>query len=82
VKLDAEETIVTAFAESAAGPGWGNSPVWVVVRARDHALRLECLQPDEQNREIRVLYGVSAATHAAMTKQVESLLREKRKVRP
>ena len=28
------ETIVTAFAEKAAGPGWYNAPVRVVIRNR------------------------------------------------
>src|SRR5438552_91090 len=46
-----DDAIVTAYAESAAGPGWANSPIWVIVRRRDGNLRMECLQPDEQTRD-------------------------------
>lgn len=63
--------VVTAFAEPAAGPGWANSPVWVIVRGQDGALRQECLQPEEQSAAMRALYTVSAAAQAAMTREVE-----------
>jgi hypothetical protein len=69
------ETIVAAFAESASGPGWANQPVWVIVRAVDHAMRMECIQPSEQSTEIMTLYGVSQAAHLYMTAAVRRLLK-------
>lgn len=36
------EKIVTAFAEYAAGPGWANRPLWVIVRGADQRLRMHC----------------------------------------
>jgi hypothetical protein len=74
MKLQPRETIVTAYAESASGPGWANSPVWVIVRAEDHTLRQECIQPDEQTSEMRILYSVSQAAHIAMTREVRAML--------
>lgn len=59
-------SIVTAYAESARGPGWDNTPIWVVWREAGGRLHHDCLQPVEQTDEMRVLYEVSAAAHAAM----------------
>ena len=66
-----EYQIVTAWAESASGPGWANQPVWVLVRERCGKLRIECLQPDEQSRDIHTLYRVSSAAHGAMVTAVQ-----------
>jgi len=71
------ETIITAFAESASGPGWANSPVWVIVRGIDFRIRMECIQPDDQSSEMRTLYGVSQAAHLYMTGTARRLLGEK-----
>jgi hypothetical protein len=60
------DTIVCAYAERAAGPGWANSPLWVIVRNEDGKLRQEVLQPDEQSREVVALYSISEAVHHAM----------------
>jgi hypothetical protein len=69
--LNEHDTVLTAYAETAAGPGWGNSPVWLIVRSSlDGKIRQECLQPDEQSRDMYALYGVSQAAHVAMTKAV------------
>ena len=67
-----DERIVTAYAERANGPGWANSPIWVIVRDRFGNLREECLQPDEQTAEMAVLYRVSEAAHSAMVSAVET----------
>jgi hypothetical protein len=61
------ETIVTAFAEYAAGPGWANRPLWVIVRGTDHKLREECIQPEDQTADMHALFRVSNAAHMAMT---------------
>jgi len=66
-----DDTIVTAYAERASGPGWANCPLWVVVRGRDGVVRVECLQPEEQTNDMVVLYNVSEAVHLAMTQAVK-----------
>ena len=75
MKLAETDYIVTAYAESAAGPGWANQPVWVVVRSQlDGSVRIECLQPNEQSGEIQGLYAVSQAAHGSMTRAVRTML--------
>lgn len=64
--LEDGEHIVTAYAQAASGPGWSNSPIWVIVQAIDGTLRQECLQPDEQSLEMVTLYNISQAAHEAM----------------
>ena len=66
------ESIVTAYAEPAAGPGWANRPLWVIVRDGNQKLREECIQPEDQTQEMCALYSISAATHAAMVTAVKS----------
>lgn len=64
--------IITAFGQSASGPGWGNSPVWIIVQSRlDGSIRQECIQPEDQTVEIHHLYRVSQAAHEAMTEAVK-----------
>jgi len=70
MKLAKGESIVTAYAERAYGPGWANSLVWVIVRSRDGALRQECLQPEDQSPAISWLYLPSEAMHLAMSAAV------------
>ena len=75
-RLKRTEHVVTAWAASAAGPGWANSPVWVLIRdMADGSHRTECLQPDEQTDEIRLLYQFSALAHCQMTAAVERMRR-------
>jgi len=73
------EHIITAFAQSASGPGWSNQPLWIIVQARDGTLRQECLQPEEQGRDALILYAVSQAAHEAMKHAVEQHLKKTRK---
>lgn len=75
-----EYQIVTAWAESASGPGWANQPVWVLVRERCGKLRIECLQPDEQSRDIHTLYRVSSSAHDAMVAAVVLAAHNSKKV--
>lgn len=68
------DTIIVAWAEYAAGPGWANAPVWVLVRdRRDGRLRQECLQPEEQTAVMLTLYGVSAHVSVQMLNAVRAL---------
>ena len=76
ILLAAGETVVTAFANSAHGPGWGNQPVWVVIRCIDGVrLRELCLQPKEQTPEMHTLYRLSEAAHVAMSGAVDQMVR-------
>lgn len=71
LSLGEHDHVVSAYAESASGPGWGNQPIWVVVRSGlDGSHRLECIQPADQTPEMATLYAVSAAAHGAMTTAV------------
>jgi hypothetical protein len=67
--------IVTAWAESASGPGWANQPVWVLVRSLSGDLRIECLQPEEQTPTMQTLHSISATVSGQMTKEAEKVVR-------
>lgn len=66
-----DDTIIAAWAEYVGGPGWANTPVWVIVRGADGKLREDCLQPDEQTAEIQTLFNVSDAVASAMKAAVK-----------
>jgi hypothetical protein len=51
-KLQDGERVVTAWAEAPRGPGWSNTLVWYLVRARDGTLSVKALQPDEQSADM------------------------------
>jgi len=65
-RLRTGESVVCAFAERAAGPGFANSPIWVVIQSNNGVLRKECLQPNDQSNEMLVLYNISAEVHGLM----------------
>ena len=69
---------VCAFAESAEGPGWANAPVWVVMRDGNGKLSMECLQPEEQNRELVLLYPISQAVHLRMVRAATDTMNKKK----
>ncbi len=73
MKLNKGETIVTAYAEHASGPGWSNVPIWVIIRTQGHSLRIECVQPEDQTPTMIALYKVSEAAHLSMTQAVKIL---------
>lgn len=79
VKLAATDTIITAFAQPAHGPGWANHPVIVIIRDGDGRLREEYIQPDQQSEYLYLLYNVSSAAHTSMTNAVHALLRPMKK---
>lgn len=74
--LSEHDHVVAAYAESAAGPGWGNRPIWVLIRngGLDGSHRMECIQPADQTSEMVTLYTVSA--HSAMTGAVRKAVSE------
>ena len=63
------ERIVTAWAESASGPGWANAPVWYLVKT-DIGYDVRCIQPSEQTRDMVLLYRLSQEAHLSMTAAV------------
>lgn len=82
MKLKKLETIITAYAEPSAGPGWANQPIWVIVRGINGKIREECIQPVEQTVKMTTLYTICAAAHRAMTVAVEESTRQKRMRKP
>ena len=78
-KLNQGDTIITAYAQSAAGPGWSNTPLYVIVRDQNHNLREICLQPEEQTREMALLYGISQNIHYSLVGILSKYLNEKRR---
>ena len=77
-KLKRGESIVTAYAESAAGPGWANTPIWLVVRDANQSLRMECIQPSEHTAAMHTLYKLSQAAHQAMSSAAREALERAR----
>ncbi len=75
MRLNEGDHIVTAYAEAGSGPGWSNTPVWVVIRSRTHELRIEAIQPGEQSAEILWLYSISQSVHGTMVRAVRDLAR-------
>ena len=69
-------TVLTAYAESCAGPGWANQPIWVIEIDEAGNLYKECIQPDKQTHDMVALYATSQAAHLAMTRAVRE--REKK----
>lgn len=80
ILLEEHERIVTAFAQAAAGPGWANSPLWIIIaNAVTGKWRQECLQPDEQTPEMALLYEFSALAHGRMTALVQRIATRSRR---
>ena len=66
--------VITAWAESASGPGWANQPVWYLTRDDNGKLEVECLQPNDQTKEMQILYAMSDITHRSMTAAVRKII--------
>lgn len=68
MKLNEHDHIVAVVAKPASGPGWSNTPLWIIVQDGNGDLRRECLQPDEQSEGIWLLYATAAAVHVALVR--------------
>lgn len=68
-----DEHIVAAWAEPASGPGWSNTPVWVLIRdSSTGKYRVDALQPHEQTgRMSDILYKVSSIAHTDMVEEAK-----------
>ncbi len=75
----AGKTVVTAWPENAAGPGWASKPVWVLTRDDYGEYHVKCLQPEEHNYDITVLYDAASAMNKAFTSAVVRALVESKK---
>lgn len=75
LKIGKDERVITAFAEPAAGPGWSNQPIWVIIRDGNGQLRQECIQPEQQTYEMLLLYRASYELHSSMAKAADDALR-------
>jgi len=75
MKLSKTDRVVTAFAEHAGGPGWGNTPIWIIVQDNKNKYRMECLQRDEQSAALFGLYEISESVHRAMVAAVDKMRR-------
>ncbi|WP_159086656.1 hypothetical protein [Burkholderia sp. NRF60-BP8] len=80
LKIGKDERVITAFAEPAAGPGWSNQPIWVIVRDVNGQIRQECIQPEQQTYEMMLLYRASHELHSAMTMAANDALLPKVKL--
>ena len=69
-RLNEGDTIITAYCQPAAGPGWANAPVCLIVQNNDGKLRKETIQPDEQSLPIHQIYGICAMAHSMLMKEV------------
>src|SRR3989304_3668 len=79
ILIQPDDQIVSAWGECAAGPGWANQPLWVIVRSREGKLRMACIQPEDQTMEIHTLFKVSAVVSAQMCKAVEECMKSRSK---
>lgn len=73
--MEKDEFMVVAWAESASGPGWSNTPIRAIVqKIGGGEMRQVWIQPDEQTKAMLILYNVNAASTAAMTNEVSRKL--------
>lgn len=67
--------IQTAWAQHCKGHGWVNDVIWVLVqRQGTNELRIECVQPEDQTEEMRVLAGISEVCSDSMAQTVIGLM--------
>ena len=63
MKLKSTDSIVTVYAVMASGPGWANTPLFVIYRDGNGMLHEDAIQPEQQTREIRELFEIAALVH-------------------
>lgn len=76
MKIKAHDHIIAVVAQPASGPGWANTPLWIILQDGNNHLRRVCLQPEEQSDGLRMLYATAAAVHVALVREVEALTRK------
>lgn len=68
------DRVVAAWAESCSGPGWANTPVWVLVRRRDGTTVEECIQPKDQTEAMRTLHHIAAHVARVLAGEASKVL--------
>lgn len=77
LRLAPGEYIAAVVPEFASGPGWSNRPLWVYIgTGRGHEMRCECIQPEQQTRDMRIMFATLAAAHSQMLAAVEAVTRK------
>lgn len=73
-----KDKIVAVVPESCVGPGWTNDPIWVYrQKPGGGEIYRECIQPQDQTREMLILFKVLEAAHSAMVEIVEPALSQR-----
>ena len=70
LNLKEGDHIETAWAKFAAGPGWANQPLWVLIKRASGKYEVACLQPEEYTPDVRMLYAISNVVCDSMTAAV------------
>lgn len=80
IKLSKYERIVAVIPETVNGVGFRNKPLWIhIVDYVNNTHREECIQPEKQSTEMRLLFPILEASHNAMLSYVKtSTSREKK----
>ena len=76
LELEKGERIISVFAKEERGPGWVNWPVYIVIQGNDGLCRVECLQPHQQNKGLKLLYRISEEINRKMIHLVQDIIRE------
>lgn len=70
------EHVMAAWGELCDGPGWHNTPVWVLVSVDGgNSYRVDCIQPENQTDGMRALLRISDLVTKEMTAQVRATAR-------
>lgn len=70
MKLQPGETLVCAYPEYCKGAGWSNTIVWLIIQDNQGKLRQESLQPEEQSREVCLLFPVALSSYNLFKREV------------
>ena len=74
LNLSKTEYIITAYAKTCAGPGWSNTPVWVIIGdGATGKIRETAIQPEDQTKEMVDVFAFSALASDRMTELVRKL---------
>jgi len=74
-----KRNIVVAWAENCSGPGWRNTLIWYIERLPDGKLEQNCLQPEEQTRDMLNIFSYSAMSASQLTNMVSNKLNKDEK---
>ena len=75
-------TIIATWAESAAGPGWSNTPIRYLTKDGNGKLGTHVLQPEQQSNDMRAMYTISEHCNQVLIRGVSDALYPVRKRKP